>query len=118
MTRFLTMSAMAAILSVTAAADANAFAGYFGDWHDGGFARGGGAIWGGQGCCYDGFGGAAGAAAGLAVGGGRISSDSHAHHGDRVSNSHRQLLSGHGQTYQWDPWGHWGGYYGPMIGLP
>jgi hypothetical protein len=20
--------------------------------------------------------------------------------------------------YQWDPWGHWGSYYGPMIGLP
>jgi len=20
--------------------------------------------------------------------------------------------------YQWDPWGHWGNYYGPMIGFP
>jgi hypothetical protein len=20
--------------------------------------------------------------------------------------------------YQWDQWGHWGNYYGPMIGLP
>ena len=20
--------------------------------------------------------------------------------------------------YQWDPWGHWGSYYGPMIGFP
>ena len=19
------------------------------------------------------------------------------------------------RTYQWDPWGHWGSYYGPMI---
>ena len=19
--------------------------------------------------------------------------------------------------YQWDPWGHWGNYYGPMVGV-
>jgi hypothetical protein len=19
--------------------------------------------------------------------------------------------------YQWDPWGHWGNYYGPMVGI-
>jgi hypothetical protein len=31
-------------------------------------------------------------------------------------NYHRPRHGGRG--YQWDPWGHWGAYYGPMIGIP
>ena len=27
----------------------------------------------------------------------------------------RGLLHSQGSGYQWDPWGHWGSYYGPMI---
>jgi hypothetical protein len=45
----------------------------------------------------------------------RIASAGNAYHGNRVSNQHRWLFSSHGHGYQWDPWGHWGSYYGPMI---
>jgi hypothetical protein len=34
----------------------------------------------------------------------------------RNHNYHRGL--GQRSGYQWDPWGHWGNYYGPMIGFP
>jgi hypothetical protein len=34
----------------------------------------------------------------------------------RNHNYHRGLSQRSG--YQWDPWGHWGNYYGPMIGFP
>jgi hypothetical protein len=30
--------------------------------------------------------------------------------------SHQRAWQG-GRGYQWDPWGHWGSYYGPMIGI-
>jgi hypothetical protein len=33
-------------------------------------------------------------------------------------NYHRRLLYNQGSGYQWDPWGHWGAYHGPMIGNP
>jgi hypothetical protein len=23
-----------------------------------------------------------------------------------------------GERHQWDPWGHWGAYYGPMVHAP
>jgi hypothetical protein len=52
-----------------------------------------------------------------AFGGDRVASGGNAYHKDRVSNLHRWLLASHGRTYQLDPWGHWGGYYGPMIGV-
>ena len=50
--------------------------------------------------------------------GDRVANDGNAYHNDRVSNLHRWLPPGHGERSQWDPWGHWGGYYGPMIGVP
>ena len=50
-----------------------------------------------------------------AFGSDRVASGGNAYHSDRVSNLHRWLLPGHGQRYQWDPWGHWGSYYGPML---
>jgi hypothetical protein len=34
----------------------------------------------------------------------------------RNYNYHRGLSQRSG--YQWDPWGHWGSYYGPMIAVP
>ena len=61
---------------------------------------------------------ASAAAPASAFGGERIASGGNAHHNDRVSNLHRGLLPSHGRSYQWDPWGHWGSYYGPMIGAP
>jgi hypothetical protein len=27
----------------------------------------------------------------------------------------RAPLYAQGRGYQWDPWGHWGSYYGPMV---
>src|SRR5262249_29031278 len=40
---------------------------------------------------------------------------SYAYHSDRVRNLQRGLLHSHGRGYEWDPWGHWGAYYGPML---
>jgi hypothetical protein len=31
---------------------------------------------------------------------------------------HRGPLHCNGYGRQWDPWGHWGTYYGPMIAIP
>lgn len=33
-------------------------------------------------------------------------------------NCGRRPLYCQGTGYQWDPWRHWGSYYGPMIGIP
>jgi hypothetical protein len=64
-------------------------------------------------------------AIGSAFGGGRMASGGYAYHSERVSNLHHGLLQSHGRGYEsdprgrrgygWDPWGHWGAYYGPMI---
>jgi hypothetical protein len=42
---------------------------------------------------------------------------------DGVGNFHRGLRHsnirvGRGLRHKWDPWGHWGAYYGPMITIP
>jgi len=50
-----------------------------------------------------------------AHGGGRTASGGYVYHSDRVGNLHRGLLHSHGRGYGWDPWGHWGAYYGPML---
>jgi hypothetical protein len=57
-------------------------------------------------------------AMGSAFGGGHRASGRYAYHSDRVSNLHHGLLHSHGRGYEWDPWGHWGAYYGPMITVP
>jgi hypothetical protein len=50
-----------------------------------------------------------------AFGGGRVANSGNAYHSDRVSNLRRWLRHGHERGHRWDPWGHWGAYYGPMI---
>jgi hypothetical protein len=57
-------------------------------------------------------------ALGSAFEGDSIAGGAYAYHGDRVGNSHRRPLPGQGQRNQWDPWGHWGSYYGPMVHGP
>lgn len=54
-------------------------------------------------------------ALGSAFGGGRRASGGYASHSDRIGNFHRGLLHSHRRGYEWDPWGHWGAYYGPML---
>ena len=39
-----------------------------------------------------------------------------AYHGDHASNVHRRVLPSHERGQQRDPWGHFGAYYGPMVG--
>jgi len=51
-----------------------------------------------------------------AFGADRIASGGNAYHGDHASNVHRRVLPSHEGGHQWDPWGHWGRYYGPMVG--
>jgi len=43
--------------------------------------------------------------------GSRIATDANAHRSDRVRH-------GRERGYKWDPWGHWGAYYGPTIHVP
>ena len=50
-----------------------------------------------------------------AFGGGRMAGGGYAYHSDRVRSLQRGLLHSHGRGYEWDPWGHWGAYYGPML---
>jgi hypothetical protein len=51
-------------------------------------------------------------AKGSSFGGGSLAGG-RAYHSD--SNLHRGLLHSHGRGYEWDPWGRWGAYYGPML---
>ena len=55
-------------------------------------------------------------AVGRVLEGGRIVTDANAQRSDRVRQSHerRHEWKPQGQSgYEWDPWIHWGGYYGP-----
>ena len=48
---------------------------------------------------------------------GRITTDA-GHRVDRVRQGHERGYACQPQArsgYEWDPWGHWGGYYGPHL---
>ena len=36
----------------------------------------------------------------------------------RAKRNHNYRLGFSQRSGYWDPWGHWGNYYGPMIGFP
>jgi hypothetical protein len=56
-------------------------------------------------------------AAGGVSEGGRIVNDANAHRSERLRHGHERGYAWRPQgRSEWDPWGHWGGYYGPMVG--
>ena len=54
-------------------------------------------------------------ALGSAFGGGRMAGGGYAYHSDRVRDYGEVRAANCGRGYEWDPWGHWGAYYGPML---